>query len=471
MELLEKLNCIDKNCTWEEFYNVFNIKNFPEEQNGKKNRRILAKLGACLSKKDVPSPIKVIILKSFKLACLRDAQYHHKPYKKNYSSISSEGFDPDYPTSCFPFDEVTKWAIDNLTGILERPDEADVIKESLSFLCNMLAYNYDNLVDESCREKAINLLGKLLMDCKEDGIVIRACCLTHNIMNTWYRHFHDQNLVKITERLLEADECGFKAARDSLMVLLKKGALVRSYEDLSLDSRLYFLELVCKLVNNEFENLEDCFLPKDTVLFLIKRFKERSNLILKTEESYVKEQMKEPAEVIILLDILATLSCKLEIVKRDASLLINVVFLLKAIHMAGKSSSNNFTPLQKLAQVAPGKNSDRESIESHVAFGFKSSLVRFIANDVYKNRANQDKVQELDGMSLILDCCNIDARNPLIMQWCILAIRNLLKNNPANQELIRNSQKIRFIDTEVIREMGITLNQDVNPIGIVPLPD
>ncbi|KAG8038708.1 hypothetical protein G9C98_000263 [Cotesia typhae] len=454
MELLEKLNCIDKNCTWEEFYNVFNIKNFPEEQNGKKNRRILAKLGACLSKKDVPSPIKVIILKSFKLACLRDAQYHHKPYKKNYSSISSEGFDPDYPTSCFPFDEVTKWAIDNLTGILERPDEADVIKESLSFLCNMLAYNYDNLVDESCREKAINLLGKLLMDCKEDGIVIRACCLTHNIMNTWYRHFHDQNLVKITERLLEADECGFKAARDSLMVLLKKGALVRSYEDLSLDSRLYFLELVCKLVNNEFENLEDCFLPKDTVLFLIKRFKERSNLILKTEESYVKEQMKEPAEVIILLDILATLSCKLEIVKRDASLLINVVFLLKAIHMAGKSSSNNFTPLQKLAQVAPGKNSDRESIESHVAFGFKSSLV-----------------QELDGMSLILDCCNIDARNPLIMQWCILAIRNLLKNNPANQELIRNSQKIRFIDTEVIREMGITLNQDVNPIGIVPLPD
>lgn len=250
------------------------------------------------------------------------------------------------------------------------------------------------------------------MDCKEDGIVIRACCLTHNIMNTWYRHFDDQNLVKITEGLLKADECGFKAARDSLMILLKKDALVRSYEGLSLDSRLYFLELVCKLVSNELENLEDFFLPEDTVLFLIKRFKERSNLILKTEESYVKEQMKEPAEVIILLDILATLSCKLEIVKRDASLLINVVcryffffikisclkflncfsVLLKAIHMAGKSSSNNFTPLQKLAQVAPGKNSDRESIESHVAFGFKSSLVRFIANDVYMNRANQDKV-------------------------------------------------------------------------------
>lgn len=68
--------------------------------------------------------------------------------------------------------------------------------------------------------------------------------------------------------------------------------------------------------------------------------------------------------------------------------------LLRAVHMAGKDKNNFFTPVQKLSQVAPaGKNSREESIEDHVAFGFKSSLIRLIANMVYKKRKNQDLVK------------------------------------------------------------------------------
>lgn len=60
----------------------------------------------------------------------------------------------------------------------------------------------------------------------------------------------------------------------------------------------------------------------------------------------------------------------------------------------------------------------------------------------------------------------------VIMQWTILALRNLCEDNPSNQEIIRNSSRIGVVENSVLQEMGVMLHEDEEgkKIGIVPLP-
>ncbi|XP_038218920.1 ataxin-10 [Zerene cesonia] len=113
-----------------------------------------------------------------------------------------------------------------------------------------------------------------------------------------------------------------------------------------------------------------------------------------------------------------------------------------------------------------------ETVERHVAFGFKATLVRVLANLCWKNQENKKQMRELEVIPVLLDCCNIDARNPLIMQWVIFAVRNLCENCPENQEVISRMTLQGPVDNEVLQEMGLTLHTDSqgNSIKVVPLP-
>lgn len=112
-----------------------------------------------------------------------------------------------------------------------------------------------------------------------------------------------------------------------------------------------------------------------------------------------------------------------------------------------------------------------ETVERHVAFGFKAALVRTLANLCWKSQENKKMIRELEVIPVLLDCCNIDARNPLIMQWVIFAVRNLCENCPENQEVISKMTLQGPVDNEVLQEMGLTLHTDSqgNNIKIVPL--
>lgn len=112
-----------------------------------------------------------------------------------------------------------------------------------------------------------------------------------------------------------------------------------------------------------------------------------------------------------------------------------------------------------------------ETVERHVAFGFKAALARTLANLCWKNQENKKQMRELDVIPVLLDCCNIDARNPLIMQWVIFAIRNLCENCPENQEVITKLTLQGPVDSEVLRDMGLTFHTDNqgNSIRVAPL--
>lgn len=58
----------------------------------------------------------------------------------------------------------------------------------------------------------------------------------------------------------------------------------------------------------------------------------------------------------------------------------------------------------------------------------------------------------------------------VIIQWVILAVRNLCESNEENKSLIASMTKVGVVDSATLREMGLTLDDDgSNKICIVPL--
>ena len=134
-----------------------------------------------------------------------------------------------------------------------------------------------------------------------------------------------------------------------------------------------------------------------------------------------------------------------------------LVDTLKTIQLLGKSAdSSHFKTLSQLKQMS---ESDKES--QNPVFGFKRNIIRMIANLVHKCPQMQDWIRELDGIPLILDSCNIDAKNPYIMQWSIFAIRNIVENNASNQRLLSQlSRNGVLIDDRLNERLG--LNNVIN---------
>jgi len=66
-------------------------------------------------------------------------------------------------------------------------------------------------------------------------------------------------------------------------------------------------------------------------------------------------------------------------------------------------------------------------------------------------------------------CCSLRKRT-VIIQWVVLAIRNLCENNLENQAVIASMTHQGVVDSSVLLEMGLTLHADNDSkIVVVPL--
>lgn len=184
-------------------------------------------------------------------------------------------------------------------------------------------------------------------------------------------------------------------------------------------------------------------------------FKQKSDCVLKTVTTYVDSI--DPEIVVILLDIISIMSTQekfLGYLKSDRSLFLNIGCLLQALHKVGKESSNTFTPIQKLDALVPTSEANAD-FEKEISFTFKSKLVKSIANLSFRNKKNQELAREMEIMQSIFECTNADARNPLIREWSILAIRNLCEENLENQEIVQQLTRIGNVENPVLSEFGI----------------
>lgn len=64
--------------------------------------------------------------------------------------------------------------------------------------------------------------------------------------------------------------------------------------------------------------------------------------------------------------------------------------LLKSIHSLGKMGENNFSAVQKLADLSVSTQCG--DIHDHPAFGFKSCLVQIVGNLCWRHPENQNQV-------------------------------------------------------------------------------
>ena len=523
IDLLPKFESTFSQRNWDKLSTLVNPKLFKTESEDLIAFPILAKVAQILTTDDpvVPSSIKIACLKCLGNSCFNG--YIHKEYtptdiqhgicgEKLYSMLATSNENlrelcNSYPfDSHFPYEGVVEWTSsfiksrDINTDLVDEP--LDILRLSIQFLCNLFTcardgssfpdqYNIPTYLND------INLKGMIIdLTKSEHVLLVRAsCAFVHNALKEFDgKTFTELEKIRLCSQLLKPIKDGFQSAQVALIFLLRQPCILQNaYNDMDINDKLYLLKIIYNEICEEaYESKAKHTFPKDTTEFLSQRFCRRSDLILKTVDTYLCEM--EPAEIIILLDILATLtsesSKEYNFLKDHKSLLINCTYLLKSIQMIGKASNNYFTPMQKLSDIAPAGqqltansnvaegsqngnegNSPRNDPQNHPAFGFKAGLIRIIGNMSYKDKKCQDLLREMDAIPLLLDCCNIDARNPLIMQWTILALRNLCEDNPENQEVVRNCSRIGVVESSALQEMGLALHEDEEgrKIGIVPL--
>ncbi|KYB26544.1 Ataxin-10-like Protein [Tribolium castaneum] len=198
-------------------------------------------------------------------------------------------------------------------------------------------------------------------------------------------------------------------------------------------------------------------IPVTGLKVLTNQFVASGNIIFQTVQN--KDSSLEAYEISQLVQVISSFCSNedyLKVLQSDKDLLINSGVLLINIHRLGKESENCFTSIQNLSEIRePNKN-----IQEHPAFGFKADLIRIIGNLCWKNKIMQDLTREAELIPVILDCCNMDARNPFIMQWVILAVRNLCENNMENQKIIAELHQQGTVSSSVLQELGVTLESD-----------
>lgn len=131
-------------------------------------------------------------------------------------------------------------------------------------------------------------------------------------------------------------------------------------------------------------------------------------------------------------------------IKRHTTLLKKIMDLLIFIHKCAKDNndSNDFSRVKDLSALF---NSD---VQTHNRFWFKSDLIRLIANMCYNNQEHQNLMRSNDIIPILLECCAFDAKNPLMREWSLFALRNILEGNLDNQDYVANIDSVGSIDPE-----------------------
>uniref|UniRef100_A0AAR5PAH9 Ataxin-10 n=1 Tax=Dendroctonus ponderosae TaxID=77166 RepID=A0AAR5PAH9_DENPD len=195
-------------------------------------------------------------------------------------------------------------------------------------------------------------------------------------------------------------------------------------------------------------------LPEECLKCLCHAFKTSIDVVFQVSKDNDLSAIREVALVLENIGHAASVEKFLHILQKDKDLLVNAGVLLINVHRLGQSPDHIFTPLKKLSTIQ-----DDESLRSPIT-GFKADLIRLVGNLCWKNRTMQDLAREGELIPVLLDSCNIDAKNPFIMQWAILSLRIICDCNQENQAIIAGLSKQGVIKPDALQELGLTLHAD-----------
>lgn len=233
---------------------------------------------------------------------------------------------------------------------------------------------------------------------------------------------------------------------------------VQCYQRLAtVEERIAFLDYV---INYLRENSPNGLLNTMLMQYIAKEFKMKSDCILR--ETIKLRHELHPREVHTLLRIIASASGSEKYAKiytDDQSLFINVSSLLRCVVAAGKEPNGVGSldkPMTKLEEVAMTSNIDAD-YESKVSFELKTLLVRCTANLLYENPANKGYGLDTQLLPTLLECTVMDARNPFMREWSILAIRNACINCPEAQKIIAGLTNQGAAPNDILSELNLDM--------------
>ncbi|XP_077025282.1 ataxin-10 [Tamandua tetradactyla] len=323
----------------------------------------------------------------------------------------------------------------------------------LQFLGNIASRN-----EESQSIVWVHAFPELFLTClnhQDKKIVAYSSMILFTSLNSERMKELEEN-INIAISVIEAHQKQPESEWPFLIItdhFLKSPELVKAmYAKMSNSERVTLLDLViAKIVGDE-------PLPKDDIPVFLSHaeliastFVDECKTVLKLmSEDHTDDE--EALAIIRLLDVLCEMTANTDLLgylQVFPGLLERVVDLLRLIHVAGKDTTNVFSisGCMKAGDV------------SNMAEGFKSHLIRLIGNLCYKNKDNQDKVSELDGIPLILDSCSLDDRNPFMTQWVVYAVRNLTEDNSQNQDLIAKMEDQGLADPSLLKKMGFEVEK------------
>ncbi|XP_009951410.1 PREDICTED: ataxin-10, partial [Leptosomus discolor] len=337
----------------------------------------------------------------------------------------------------------------------EDPIVPLALRCSLQFLGNIAAGNGDS--QNSIWKCAFPDLFLTCLTYSDEKIVAYCCMVLFTCLNSEkVRELLDPGNLTVARHVLNVYKEQLESEWSFLIVtdhLLKCPELVKAlYAKLSNQERVTLLELMMAKVSENPVTSEEMNVFTRHAEFLAGCFQEKCEAVLKLTSAADTED-EEALVTIRLLDVLCEMTSnngQLEHLQALPSLLETAIDTLRLTHLAGKQAVNIFTATHVMTA--------QEEI-SHPAVGFKSHLIRLIGNLCYKNKENQDKVYELDGIPLILDNCSIDDNNPFVNQWAVYAIRNLTEQNERNQELIAQMEEKGLADNSALESMGLEVEK------------
>ncbi|ALC40727.1 CG4975 [Drosophila busckii] len=245
-----------------------------------------------------------------------------------------------------------------------------------------------------------------------------------------------------------------------LYIVQQARSCIVCYQRLTaVEERIAFLDYVAHYLRENSPNGE---LNALLLKHFAKEFKMKSDCMLR-ETLQLRHEL-HPREVHTLLRIIASASGSEQYARyyvEDQSLFINVSSLLRCVVAAGKESGTSAAccvdaPMTKLEHVALNSNIDAD-YEQKVSYELKTLLVRCTANLIYENAANRGYCLDTQLLPTLLECTVMDARNPLMREWSILAIRNACINCPEAQQVIAGLTMQGAAPNDILSELNLDM--------------
>lgn len=96
----------------------------------------------------------------------------------------------------------------------------------------------------------------------------------------------------------------------------------------------------------------------------------------------------------------------------------------------------------------------------NLAFGCKSNqdAIRHTVVPLPASETNTTPCEERSGLHVLLSCTSYSHACFTLREWAVVAIRNVLENNSANQELVEQLEAKQSVQSSAMTDMGIQVN-------------